>query len=95
MPKRDLAQHLQQVRSFLPFAGKQWLPKVYNRSKAWLFPYHQKNCLISAFVNDHNDHVCVGETGGRDQLCSMAQPSKEYILRGLNFEVRKHWFGPS
>ena len=55
----------------------------------------QNFCPIYAVGNDHNDHVCVGETGGRDQLRSMAQRFKEHIIPGVNFEVRKHWFEPS
>ena len=93
--RRDLADHLQQVRSLLPFSGKSWFRKVYGMSKAWSFPYHRKGCLVYAVVNDLNGHVYVGQTGGREHLRSMVQRFKEHVLGGINFERRKHRYDPS
>ena len=93
--RRDLAEHLQQVRSLLPFSGKSWFRKVYGMSKAWSFPYHRKGCLVYAVVNDLNGHVYVGQTGGREHLRSMVQRFKEHVLGGINFERRKHRYDPS
>ena len=93
--RRDLADHLQQVCSLLPFSGKSWFRKVYGMSKVWSFPYHREGCLVYAVVNDLNGHVYGGQTGGRGHLRSTVQRFKEHMLGGINFERRKHRYDPS
>ena len=95
LKRRDLAAHMHQTRSFIPFAGKSWLRRVYRMSKAWWFPYSQKECMVYAVVNDLNGHVYVGQIGGREQLRYMVQRFKEHILGGINFERKKHRYEAS